>query len=74
MTRPWPWCGPGGGGPYGGAVSEPEDESLLRRVPPLTWIGLLFVAASFLIDDVRALYVGGALLIVASLQWGRPRA
>ena len=55
-------------------MTEPDRPTLVRRVPPLAWIGLLFVAVAFLVDDVRALYVGGALLIVASLQWGRPRS
>jgi hypothetical protein len=55
-------------------VSAPEDVPPARRVPPLLWIGLFFVVLAFATDDVRALYVGGGALVIASLQWGRPRS
>lgn len=41
------------------------------HVPPIAVPGVLFVVLSFVTKDVWALYVGGALLVLASLQWSR---
>ena len=54
-------------------MSDRDDEPWTRRIPPRLWIGLGFVGLAFLTRDVVALYIGGAILIFASLQWGRPR-
>jgi hypothetical protein len=61
----------GRGADYGGRVGDPEQVPWTRKVPPITYLGVLFVAMAFLADDVRALYIAGFLLVVASLQWGR---
>ncbi len=51
---------------------EPEpartEKSGLRAVPPITWIGLLFVVIGLALLDIRALVVGGLCLFVATIQ------
>jgi hypothetical protein len=42
--------------------------TLLRAIPPLTWIGLFFVVLAFVADDERALFIGGACLLGAAVQ------
>ncbi len=46
-----------------------QPRSGLRRIPVLTWPGLLLVLLAFATRDVRSLYVGGACLVIASIQW-----
>ena len=51
---------------------EPEpartEKSGLRAIPPITWIGLLFVVVGLALQDIRALVVGGVCLALATVQ------
>jgi hypothetical protein len=49
------------------APQRPE-RSGLRAVPPITWIGAFFAVLGLALQDVRALAVGGACLLVAVVQ------
>ncbi|MEO9323409.1 hypothetical protein ABFT23_07960 [Nocardioides sp. C4-1] len=50
---------------------EDDERGRGSRVPPIAVPGALFVVLSFVTRDVWALYAGGALLALASLQWTR---
>ncbi len=52
-------------------VSEPERRSLLRRFPVLLYPGVVFVVLGLVLQDRLTFFFGGALLVFASLQWGR---
>ena len=47
---------------------ERPQRTGLRAIPPITWIGLLFVVVGLALQDVRALAVGGVCLVVAVVQ------
>ncbi|WP_170286043.1 hypothetical protein [Nocardioides rubriscoriae] len=52
-------------------MSDPERRTVLSRVPVMLYPGIVFLVIGLLVHDRLTFFFGGALLVFASLQWGR---